>query len=186
MRIIRVEAYNPLWKEEFEKAKAAYAQLLKDMDVEIIHVGSTSVEGLWAKPILDIDIVVKTTDESQQVIERLAGVGYEHLGDLGIKGREAFNHPTENTFIKWMDHHLYVCIEGSENLVNHLLLQRHLRNNKEAVDDYSQIKRELAKAHPNDIDAYVDGKTALITSFLEKEGMASDALGRIEDINTLK
>ncbi len=186
MRTIRVEAYNPLWKVEFEKAERAYDELLKDIDVEILHVGSTSVEGLWAKPILDIDIIVKTTDESQQVIERLESVGYEHLGDLGIKGREAFSHPSENTFIKWMAHHLYVCIEGSENLINHLLLQRHLRNNKEAVDAYSQIKRELAKAHPNDIDAYVDGKTALITSFLEKEGMTSDSLDRIQDINTLK
>ena len=53
-------------------------------------MGSTSVPGLEAKPILDIDVVISTRDELPAVIERLSTLGYEHLGDLGIAGREAF------------------------------------------------------------------------------------------------
>lgn len=183
MKKIRVEEYNPMWKLEFEKAKFFYEELLKEVDSEVVHVGSTSVEGLWAKPILDIDIIVNNAMDSEQVIELLESVGYSHIGNLGIEGREAFKYLDDNSHIKWMEHHLYVCIRGNENLRNHLLLQKHLRNNKNAVEEYSKLKCELAEKHPNDIDSYVDGKTELITSFLKAEGMDKDELERIESIN---
>jgi len=183
MRKIIVEKYNPEWKTEFEKAEAFYQDLLKDVEVKIEHVGSTSVVGLWAKPILDIDIIVKDTIDSQRVIELLAGVGYIHIGNLGIEGREAFKYVENNPNIKWMEHHLYVCLNSCENLQSHLLLRNHLRCNKEAVEAYSEIKRQLAKEYPNDIDSYIDGKTDLITGFLRAEGMNVDELDRIESIN---
>lgn len=183
MKKILVEKYNSEWKHEFEKAKMFYEKLLSDIKVEIEHVGSTSVEGLWAKPILDIDIVVNDNIDKLRVIESLKSVGYIHLGNLGIEGREAFKYEKNNPNINWMEHHLYVCIKGCENLENHLLLRKHLRDNKEAVEAYSAIKRELAEKYPNDIDSYVDGKTDLITEFLKAEGMDSDEIDRIELIN---
>ncbi len=85
-----------------------------------------------------------------------------------------------------MKHHLYVCLKGNENLKNHLLLQKHLRGNKESIDKYSKLKLKLAKKYPYDIDAYVDGKTDLITMFLELEGMSSEELNRIESANKVK
>jgi len=141
------------------------------------------VEGLWAKPILDIDIVVKNEMDSHQAIVLLERVGYLHVGNLGIEGREVLKYDEDNPLITWMEHHLYVCIEGNENLRNHLLLKRHLENNLQAVKAYSELKRYLAEKFPDDIDAYVDGKTELITSILEAEGMDLDELERIEAIN---
>lgn len=186
MKTIVVEAYNPNWAEEFLKAKKFYEHLLEGIDVSIEHVGSTSVEGLWAKPILDIDIIVSDSEVSQAVIKRLKSVDYRHVGNYGVEGREAFAYEKDNKHIYWMTHHLYVCLEGCENLLNHLLLRQHLRRDPLAIEAYSQIKRELAKKHPDDIDAYVDGKTALITEFLKKEGMDLNALNRIESINKIK
>ena len=74
MSKVEVVPYNPVWKIEFEKAAQAYSKLLRGLEVNIEHVGSTSIEGLWAKPILDIDIIVPNSKVSQLVIERLESV----------------------------------------------------------------------------------------------------------------
>lgn len=184
MKRIQVLAYNPKWKLEFEKAKTFYEKLLCGLASQVLHVGSTSVEGLWAKPILDIDIVVSNEAECNRAIKLLESVGYIHVGNLGIEGREAFKYTEDNKWIQWMEHHLYVCMSGCENLRNHLLLQKHLRSNSEAVEAYSELKRKLADQYPDDMDAYVDGKTELITGFLKAEGMESEELERIESINS--
>lgn len=183
MRKIEVVAYNPEWREEFKKAKKFYKGLLKNLDIQVEHVGSTSIEGLYAKPILDIDIIVKDDKTKGTVIRKLESAGYKHLGTMGVDGRDAFSYSNDYPNINWMAHHLYVCMEGSINLKNHLLLKKYLKNNKEAVQKYSQLKLELAKKFPNDIDGYIDGKTNLINSFLEKEGMTLESLEAIEKIN---
>jgi len=180
---IKVVEYNPCWQSEFEKASKFYGKLLETLEVRIEHVGSTAVKGLWAKPILDIDIIVPDLAVSASVINRLKGVGYEHVGNYGVEGREAFKYSDDNGHICWMAHHLYVCLEGSENLNNHLMLRNHLRHHPSAVRAYSQLKQELASKFPNDMDGYIDGKTELITSFLIKEGMDIGALKRITEIN---
>jgi len=183
LRKIEVVPYNPKWREEFKKAKQFYQGLLKNLDVQIEHVGSTSIVGLYAKPILDIDIIVDDETTKGIVIRKLESAGYKHLGTMGVDGREAFSYSIDHPNITWMAHHLYVCMEGSINLKNHLLLKNYLKNNKEAVQKYSQLKLELAKKFPNDIDGYIDGKTDLINSFLEKEGMALESLEAIGKIN---
>lgn len=183
MSKVEVVPYNPVWKIEFEKAAQAYSKLLRGLEVNIEHVGSTSIEGLWAKPILDIDIIVPNSKVSQLVIERLESVQYKHVGNQGVKNREVLKYSKDNAFVTWMNHHLYVCIDNTENINNHLLLRQHLRQNREAVEAYSHLKRELASRFPNDIDAYIEGKTPLITSFLEKEGMSQTSIERIRSIN---
>jgi len=183
VRKIEVVAYDPKWKDEFKKAKVFYEKLLESLDIHVEHVGSTSIVGLYAKPILDIDIIVKDKKTKVTVIKKLESVGYNHLGTLGIEGRDAFSYNNDHPNITWMAHHLYVCMAGSINLRNHFLLKKHLNNNTEAVQKYSQLKLELAKKFPNDIDRYIDGKTDLINSFLKKEGMSLEGLEAIEKIN---
>ncbi|WP_130807882.1 GrpB family protein [Senegalia massiliensis] len=184
MRKIIVEPYNPKWKEEFNKAKCFYENLLENINMKVEHVGSTSVEGLWAKPILDIDIIIENKEDSKKSIELLESVGYKHIGNLGIEGRQMLKYDPNNPKITWMEHHLYVCMKDSENLINHLLLRNHLRNNKQSVELYSKLKRKLADKYTNDIDSYIEGKTELITSILKSEGMESEELDRITNINS--
>lgn len=186
MKTIKVVPYDPIWKTEFERAELFYSKLLEGLEVTIEHVGSTSVVGLWAKPILDIDLIVKDQEASKTVIERLESVGYQHVGNLGVEGREVMKPVQLAEEIDWMTHHLYVCMEESEHVTNHLLLRKHLRNNNEAVVAYSDIKRKLADAHPHDINAYIDGKTELVIGILRKEGMDEASIQKIMGINKLK
>jgi GrpB-like predicted nucleotidyltransferase (UPF0157 family) len=183
MNKIVIETYNENWKIEFDKAYKFYKNLLKDIEVQIEHVGSTSVKNLMAKPILDIDIIVNNANDNNRVIKLLETVGYTHRGNLGIEGREAFSYDVDNKNIHWIDHHLYVCLKGCNNLKNHLLLRDYLRNNPTAIKEYSDLKRSLANKYPYDIDLYVEGKTSLITSFLEACGMDCDELKNIVKIN---
>ena len=186
MRKIIVKEHDPIWKYEFEKAKKFYENLRNTINVEIQHVGSTSGIGLCAKPILDIDIIVNSKEDSKMVIELLESKGYVYIGNLGIEGREAFKYEDDNPNIEWMDHHLYVCLRGSQNLNNHILLRERLRNDKEAVENYSKLKRELAEKFSDDIDSYIDGKTDFITGLLKEAGMKDEDVKRIESINKKK
>ncbi|ERJ12129.1 GrpB family protein [Haloplasma contractile] len=176
MQIV-VEDYNPEWEKQFNELKSVYKTKLKHIDIQIEHVGSTSVPGLAAKPIIDIDIIVENQDDVRKVINCLQVLGYEHQGDLGINGREAFKRKSEavpyvQEYDAWCRHHLYVCIRGIPSLENHLRLRNYLRDNENAVREYGKLKKSLAVKYPNDIDSYIEGKTSFITNILTKVGMS--------------
>jgi len=101
---------------------------LGDTVLRIEHVGSTSVEGLSAKPIIDIDIVIKDHSAFELVKEKLALIGYVHEGDLEIKDREAFKYVGKEYL---QQHHLYVCPQNSAELARHITFRNYLRNNQE-------------------------------------------------------
>ena len=188
MRTIVVEDYNPQWAQDFFELKAVYERKLTDIDCEIIHVGSTSVKGLAAKPIIDVDIVVKSSEDIQKSIQYLEQLGYIHAGQRGIEGRESFDRKDERVpYVgskkKWRDHHLYVCMEGIDALNNHLKLKAFLQCHPEAVKAYSELKKELAKKYPHDIDSYVAEKTELIVGFLKQAGMDEAVLKSISSQN---
>jgi GrpB-like predicted nucleotidyltransferase (UPF0157 family) len=169
--------YDPEWPARFESIRARIAPALGALAVSIEHVGSTSVPGLAAKPVIDIDVVVADASAIPAAIDVLTGLGYEHLGDLGVKDREAFRRPPGSE-----RHNLYVCPDGGEGLRNHLAIRNHLRRHPEAADAYAALKRRLAADAP-DIDAYVVGKTDMIISFLRAEGIDEATLAAIEAAN---
>ncbi len=188
MRTIIVEDYNPQWAEDFQELKAVYEKHLSDIDCRIIHVGSTSIEGLAAKPVIDVDIVVKTSKDRQKCLQRLEKLGYIHAGQRGIEGRESFDRkdeqvPYDGNKKNWREHHLYVCMEGIDALTNHLKLKTYLQNHPEAIIAYSELKKKLAKKYPHDIDSYVAEKTDLIVGFLKKAGMDEEVLKSISHQN---
>ena len=179
MRKIVVEDHNKEWAEEFDILRAVYLEHLKQLIIDIQHVGSTSVPGLAAKPILDIDIIIDNKEILPPVINILDKLGYTHQGDLGIKEREAFKrasnkvpyHDGQDEQEFQFAHNLYVCIAGSVSLENHISFRDHLRHNDKAVIEYSELKKELASKHENDIDKYIDGKTEFITKILSITGI---------------
>lgn len=161
--------YDPQWVIEFEKLRAFLSSVCGNLIVEIHHVGSTSVVGLAAKPILDVDIEIKSHDDFEAIKEKLAAVGYTHEGDLDIPGREAFKVDTTS----FMTHHLYVCASGASELKRHLAFRDYLRTHLQDRDLYGEIKQQAALSYPQDIDGYMKEKSTLITklyALLEKEG----------------
>ncbi len=173
--IIEVVDYNPAWPQVFGRLKDRIWPVIQDLALSLEHVGSTSVEGLAAKPVIDMDIVIPSMEQLPLAVERLASLGYVHLGNLGIEGRDAFKAPADLP-----KHNLYVCPQDSLGLRNHLALRDYLRKNPEAVQAYGTLKKQLAKAHPQDIGAYVEGKTDLIVGILREIGLASRELNAIE------
>ena len=111
----------------------------------------------------------------------MAVIGYEHRGNLGVEGREAFGSPPDPP-----QRHLYVCIEGGTALQNHLALREYLRRNSDFAAKYGQLKKQLAARFPNDMDTYIDGKTDFVLGALRDMGLSDHQLAEIDAVNGLK
>ena len=169
-RKVIVLPYDEAWKTAFEAIKAEIESALGELILGIEHVGSTSVEGMFAKPCIDLDVIIKDDSMLDAVIERLVEIGYIHEGDLGIKGREAFKY-TDKPHL--MTHHLYVCSEDSDELRRHIIFRDFLRNDPDAAKRYSAIKEMAAKLHPNDIDKYIEYKSPCIQELYVQCGLTT-------------
>ena len=156
---VLVLPYDPAWKSAFEQIKQELEQAIGDIIIGIEHVGSTSVEGLSAKPCIDIDVVIKDYTVFDTVVSRLALIGYTHEGDLGIQDREAFKYSNKPHLQK---HHLYVCPKDSKELYRHITFRDYLRTHPEAAKRYGAVKQTAAELFPNDIDRYIAYKSPCI------------------------
>ena len=148
---ISVENFNPDWKNWFQSLHATIWPAVQPWALSVEHVGSTSVAGLAAKPIIDIDIIVKDVKSLAPVILALEKIGYIHRGNLGIEGREAFRIPSTSS----IKHNLYVCIQDCLALRNHLILRNFLNENEQARNEYGKLKTRLAESVLS-IDEYVE------------------------------
>ncbi|MGM0421305.1 MAG: GrpB family protein, partial [Bacillota bacterium] len=92
--------------------------------------------------------------------------GYEHEGDLGIKGREVFQEVRKSRFLR---HHLYVCTKDCRAFKEHIFFRDYLRADEQTKNKYAQLKRELAREYTYDVDGYCEAKTEFIRSILERE-----------------
>ena len=160
--------YDERWKKDFLAIKAELAAALGPLALRIEHVGSTSVPSLSAKPIIDIDVVIQDYSVFEEVVSALGRIGYQHEGDLGIAGREAFKYDRKEHLRK---HHLYVCPEDSPELKRHIAFRDYLRTHPDAVREYSMIKEEGAKKYPNDIDGYIAYKSPFIERIYAEIGI---------------
>jgi GrpB-like predicted nucleotidyltransferase (UPF0157 family) len=177
-RRVLVVDYDPSWPDVFEALRRPVWAAVRDVALSVEHVGSTAVPGLAAKPIIDMDVVVASSDCIPEAIERLATLGYVHHGNLGIEDREAFASPQGLP-----GHHLYVCPKDSAALANHLALRDCLRRDPVAVAEYGRIKKRLAVQFPNDVESYIAGKTDFILTVLRHAGFPESVLRTIQDAN---
>lgn len=168
--MISVAEYDPAWPQRFEQLRQEYAQAMVSACVPVVaieHVGSTSVPGLAAKPIIDCDIVVAR--QSVAAASRvLTGLGFTPLGELGIALRWAFREPE-----RLAGTNTYVIVDGSLSLRNHLAVRGILRADSALRDQYAAVKRRLGATAAN-IDEYGRGKNAMVQLILESAGL-SDA-----------
>ncbi|AKB51668.1 Glutamate-rich protein grpB [Methanosarcina barkeri str. Wiesmoor] len=162
--IVRVVPYEPEWKNEFLKIKAMIVDCAGDLITGVEHVGSTAVEGLASKPIIDIDVVIDSYDVFPDVKDRLSKIGFEHEGNLGVEGREVF----KRTFIDdFMPYNLYVCPKDGKGYLEHIVFRDYLRTHPEAVKVYGELKVRLAKQFRTDITAYINSKHEFVQSILK-------------------
>jgi GrpB-like predicted nucleotidyltransferase (UPF0157 family) len=176
-RHIVIEEYSSGWSEAFAQLQSAYRSRLGSYVAAIEHVGSTSVEGLAAKPVIDIDLIIEDSALLRPVITVLEDLGYRHAGDTLT--------PVDGSSRTWPAHYLYVCTAGSISLKNHLAFRNYLRSHPKKAKAYGELKKKLAKENPNDIDAYVSGKTEFITGVLKEMGFGPAELDDITRQNKL-
>ncbi len=164
-----VVPYDEAWKKDFEDIRAELSEVLDGIVLSIEHVGSTSVPGLSAKPIIDIDIVIAAENDFDEVKKALGTISYMHEGNQGIPGREAFKYEGKEHLCK---HHLYVCSKDASELKRHMSFRNYLRTHPEAVEEYSRVKTEGAKLYPYDIDSYIEHKSPFIEKIYKEIGVS--------------
>jgi GrpB-like predicted nucleotidyltransferase (UPF0157 family) len=184
-----ITPYNPEWKREFERLSAVLRACLKNFEIDIQHVGSTSVPGLHAKPILDIDIIIHEKSILSPISGILESMEYIGRGDQGVPGRFAFRQLSLQTPVgtdggKWQEHHLYVCFSDSLALKNHIIFRDSLRKNGDLVKEYSKLKMDLVNKNGMTREWYTIQKTAFILNVLTNGGLTEKELNEIRIANT--
>lgn len=163
---IRVVEYQQEWAEKFADEAKQLRAIVEDNCVNIFHIGSTAVEGLRAKPIIDILLVVKSLERLDQQSSKIATLGYEVMGEFGIAGRRYFRKGGDDR-----THQIHAFLfTNIYEIERHLIFRDYLRVNHQRRDEYGHLKSELALIHPKSIDDYGDGKEALVRE-IEREAL---------------
>ena len=167
--MIRIVPYDCSWPALFEAESARIREALGSSALRIEHVGSTSVPGLAAKPVIDIQVSVASLEAWRSYAERLAQVGYHHvpLGPVDLV------YPFFQKPAAWPStHHIHLCVHGSEQERRHLAFRDYLRTHPATAAEYVEIKRRLAAAHDGATlesrERYSLSKTRFVSSVLEK------------------
>ena len=166
-KIVLIEDHDPRWKTDFLRLRSMVEEYIGDFVIDIQHVGSTAVEGLPAKPVIDIDAVIEDVSILPDIIRRLEGFGYICQGDLGVRDRYAF----QRIYVEEVRYNLYVCTRDGVGYTEHIAFRDHLGQNVEARNEYGELKKRLAEAHRADVDAYCEGKTPFIDRILRSCGV---------------
>ncbi|MGA5691503.1 GrpB family protein [Cytobacillus pseudoceanisediminis] len=161
---ITIEDYNLNWSKQFEKEKVKLKEILADKVISIEHIGSTSIEGLGAKPILDIAIGVNDLEVVSEFIEPLKQIGYEFVYHKEFPERRFFRKG------QWRagTHHLHFYQFEGEHWNNQILFRNYLRNNPDVLKEYRQLKFDLAKKFRFDRVSYTENKAPFIQNVLKK------------------
>ena len=167
--VMVVELYNEKWPEMFNDIKSILSKALTHYE-SIEHIGSTSIPGMIAKPIIDIDIIIENEGSFEIVKKELGMLGYEHVGDQEIPGREVFKRieTINQPILNHIKHHLYVCVIDSQELKRHIMFRDRLRNSESLRNQYNEIKEEILKrVGENNREGYVELKEKEYRWFFE-------------------
>jgi GrpB-like predicted nucleotidyltransferase (UPF0157 family) len=163
-RYIRVVSYDPNWVMLYEKEAEELTRVFGDQLAEINHIGSTSVPGLAAKPVIDIMPLVHDIEGVDAFNEAMAELSYVAKGEGGITGRRFFIKPSEIE----RTHHVHIFQVDSGDVLRHLAFRNYLIAHPEEAEIYAKMKVELARQFPEDIFGYMDGKDAWIKATEQK------------------
>ncbi|MBM7586033.1 GrpB-like predicted nucleotidyltransferase (UPF0157 family) [Bacillus pakistanensis] len=159
-----IETYKEYWQIQFEEEKKSITEILSGQFIAIEHIGSTSIEGLGAKPILDIAIGVEKLKVTNEYIKPLAKIGYEFVDHEEFPERRFFRKG------EWRagTHHVHIYEFKSEHWNNHILFRNYLRENTAILKEYEQLKKKLAKEFTFDRVKYTQGKSNFIQNVIKK------------------
>jgi GrpB-like predicted nucleotidyltransferase (UPF0157 family) len=172
VRKVEVVPFCEQWSMLFHKEAEKIKEIFGEHCLNIYHIGSTSIPGMHAKPVIDLLVEVKDIENVDEYNEQMAELGYEAVGENGIPKRRYFRKGGDER-----THHVHVFQTGSEHIVRHLAFKEYMIAHPDEAQAYSELKQTLARQFPTDIEAYIKGKDPFIKEvekkalkFLLKEG----------------
>lgn len=154
--------YNSDWVALFEEEKQRLLSVCEDKIKTIEHVGSTSIPGLIAKPLIDIALTFENWESGNALIEPIVSLNYEFIAGAGVADRLLF--------VKRVDgdsyYHIHAYSQGSTNYKNQILFRDYLRNHKEIAEEYAQLKKNLYEEYKDNRPRYTEGKEKFIIGLL--------------------
>ncbi|MED1864321.1 GrpB family protein [Fictibacillus nanhaiensis] len=164
VRMTEILPWTEEWKNLYLKEVSKLQEIFKDEMIEIYHIGSTSVPSVgYAKPIIDILIVVKDIEKVNLFNDEMSCLGYEPRNEHGITGRRYF---TKGKLKR--SHHIHIFQLGNKNIKAHLTFKEYLNNNPEDAKNYGDLKKILAKQFPDDTHQYQKVKEKFVDGLMKK------------------
>ena len=164
-----VAASDPRWPRLFEAAATELRRTLGTAILDVHHVGSTSVPGLCAKPILDILVSVPNFARAVHLASQLGTLGYEFRPEEEIPDRHYFRRPPGDEL---RTHHLSLAEPDSRHHQATLAFRDALRRDEALAQSYARLKEALARRFPHDRLAYLEGKSQFVMEVLKSVGLA--------------
>lgn len=158
--IVKLSPYTDEWQRLFEEEKERLQSVIGQHVLDIQHVGSTSIPGLSAKPIIDIAIAVNKFEEATICIHPIERLGYVYLGEYGISRRHYFQKGEPQT------HHIHMNEIDSLDWEDQILFRDYLIRHSEVAQEYASLKMTLAQKFQKDRDRYVQEKAPFIEQVL--------------------
>ncbi|MET3408592.1 GrpB-like predicted nucleotidyltransferase (UPF0157 family) [Priestia aryabhattai] len=161
--LVKLEPYNDKWSKLFDEERELLSSQLKELIIAIEHVGSTSIEGLFAKPIIDIAIGVSSLDVIIELKEEVKVLGYVEV-PISIDGKHVFARYKE----KKITHFLHVMIYNQNLWVDQISFRDYLRSNLDEKIEYIKLKEKLANKYPNNVISYTNEKKKFVDDILKR------------------
>ena len=176
---IYIADYDPRWPQMFEDERTRIVDAIGEWAADVQHVGSTSIPGIAAKPIIDIAVHLHTLVDALKCITPLVEhLQYECLGEFGIPDRIYFRKPTTSPLPGQSHdgvgrtHQIHMYPLGHDQYAKQITFRDYLRAHPEATSEYEALKRELAVRHAGDIEAYAEAKSDFVQSILRSAALA--------------
>jgi GrpB-like predicted nucleotidyltransferase (UPF0157 family) len=168
--------YDPAWTQLFADERARILEAAGEWIIAVEHIGSTSIPGIAAKPIIDIAAGLSDLAESYKTITPLTEIGYRCLGEYGIPERIYFRKPADSVGPGQggrgpeRTHQIHMFATSHAEWVRHLAFRDYLRSHPDAVRDYEALKKRLAVEHAADIEAYAEAKSEFVEGIIRLAG----------------
>lgn len=161
--IVELVDYDEQWNEEYKKEEELLKSVLADRIFEIHHIGSTSIKGLKAKPVIDILVVIKSLEEIPEIEAMLKPYDYENRGQQGVSDRYFFAKGPEDA----RSHYIHFVEPNSDTYYNQVYFKKYLLEHPEYIKKYCDLKQELANKYADERSKYTKGKNDFITNVIK-------------------
>ena len=162
--IVELEDYNSNWEKEYLKEEKLLKEVLKDYIIEIHHIGSTSIKGLKAKPVIDILIVIKSLNQIEKIEDILKEYDYTNRGKQGVNDRFFFAKGSEDA----RTHYIHFVEPKSDTYYNQVYFKKYLIEHPDYIEKYCNLKQELASKYKDERSKYTQGKNDFIKDVIRK------------------